>query len=199
MKNIHHRRCVVRTQAAIALRRVGAVDELEKLLSDADPRLRRAGLDGFIDWNYWFATGYDPISTEQFTPGMLAAIIKILSDPEESWYVKAGAMMAIKLAPAKDIKQHYNFIEPWIKHSDWWMREAAFKALSGLQKDDALYVEVLPTLLAMATSEYHTQPRERMLNHFDSAVREKIPESEAGKLILAGLGKSCNHERNQER
>ena len=40
---------MIRTQAAKALRKVGAFDELEKLLSDPDPRLRRAALDGLID------------------------------------------------------------------------------------------------------------------------------------------------------
>ena len=190
LKNMHHRRYVVRTQAALALRKVGALDELEKFLSDPDPRLRRAALDGLMDWTYWFGPGNEPISTEQFTPGMLAAITKMLSDPEESWYVKSGAMMALKLAPAKDIQKRYQLIQPWIKHSDWWMREAAFFALSGLTKDDALYIKILPTLLTMATSEYHTMPREWMLNHLNSVLQAKKPESEEGKLIVAALRKS---------
>lgn len=192
LKNMHHRRYIVRTQAALALREVGALDELEKFLSDPDPRLRRAALDGLIDWRYWFGPGNQPISTEQFTPGMLAAITKMLSDPNESWYVKSGAMMALKLAPAKDIQERYKLIQPWIKHSDWWMREAAFFALSGLAKDDALYIKILPTLLTMATSENHTMPRGWMKNHFEEALRNKKAESEAGKLILAGLGRAVN-------
>jgi len=187
LKNVHHRRYVVRVKAAIALRKVGALDDLERLLSHPDPRLRRAALDGLIDWNFWFATGDDPISTEQFTPGMLAAVVRILSEPDESWYVKAGALMALELAPAKDIRQHVELIKPWIEHSDWWMREPAFKALAGLRKDDAQYLDVLPTLLAMATREGHTQPRERMLSHFESVVRAKGRDSEAGRLILSGL------------
>ena len=138
------------------------------------------------------APGNQPISTEQFTPGMLAAITKMLSDPKESWYVKAGALMALKLAPAKDIQERYKLIQPWIKHSDWWMREAAFMALSGLAKDDALYIKILPTLLTMATSENHTMPREWMMNHFEEALRDKKPESEAGKLIIAGMKKAVS-------
>jgi hypothetical protein len=189
---MHHRRYVVRTQAALALRKVGALDELEKFLSDPDPRLRRAALDGLMDWTYWFGPGNQPISTEQFTPGMLAAITKMLSDPNESWYVKAGAMMTLKLAPAKEIQERYKLIQPWIKHSDWWMREAAFFALSGLAKDDALYIKVLPALLTMATSENHTMPREWMKNHFEQALRNKKPESEAGKLIIAGMKKAVS-------
>ena len=186
---MYHRRYIVRTQAALALRKVGALDALEKFLSDPDPRLRRAALDGLIDWRYWFGPGNQPISTEQFTRGMLAAITKMLSEPEESWYVKAGALMALKLAPAKDIQERYKLIEPWIKHSDWWMRDAAFEALTGLAKDDALYLKILPTLLTMATSEYHTMPREWMMNHLNAALRQKNPESDAGKLILAELRK----------
>ena len=192
LKNIHHRRYVVRTQAALALRKVGALDELEKFLSDPDPRLRRAALDGLIDWRYWFGPGDQSISTEQFTPGMLAAITKMLSDPKESWYVTSGALMALKLAPAKDIQQRYKLIQPWIKHSDWWMRDSAFTALSGLAKDDALYIKILPTLLTMATSENHTMPREWMKNHFEEALRNKKPESGAGKLIIAGMKKAVS-------
>ena len=63
---------------------------------------------------------------------MLAAITKMLSDPAESWYVMAGALMALKFAPAKDIQERYKLIQPWTKHSDWWLRESAFMALSGL-------------------------------------------------------------------
>ena len=59
---------------------------------------------------------------------------------------------------------------PWTKHSDWWLRESAFMALSGLEKDETLYLEILPTLLTMATREYHTQPRERMMNHLEGVL-----------------------------
>jgi hypothetical protein len=57
LKNIHHRNYMIRAQAAKALRATGAFDELETLLHDPDPRLRRAALDGLTDYNYWFAYG----------------------------------------------------------------------------------------------------------------------------------------------
>jgi hypothetical protein len=78
---------------------------------------------------------------------------------------------------------------PWTKHSDWWFRDSAFAALSGLQKEDALYVKILPTLLEMATSEYHTMPREWMMQHLNAALQQKKPASAAGKLILVALQK----------
>ncbi len=192
LKNVHHRNYVLRTQAAKALRKVGALDELERLLSDPDPRARRAALDGMIDWNYWFGAGNEAIKPEQFTPGMSAAIVKILSNPAESWYVIDGALMALKLAPAKDIQQHFKLIQPWVNHADWWMRESAFMALSGLSKDEDLYLKILPTLLKIATNEYDTQPRERMVQHLNKALQEKKADSKIGKLIIDGLNNAVS-------
>jgi len=45
------------------------------------------------------------------------------------------------------------------KHADWWLRESAFMALSGLAKDDALYLKILPTLLTLATANTTPSPR----------------------------------------
>lgn len=187
LKNVYHRRYMIRAQAAKALRAVGAFDEIEKLLRDPDPRVRRAGLDGLIDYNYWFAIGRKPVSAEQFSAAMLAAIKKMLSDPNESWWVVDGALMALKFAPASDIQACKSLITPWTKHSDWWLRESSFMALSGLEKDDALYLEILPTLLTMVTEKYHTQPRSRMLGHLKGALKSKTRTSPAGELILTGL------------
>ena len=187
LKNVYHRRYMIRVQAAKALREVGAFDELEKLLRNPDPRVRRAGLDGLIDYNYWFAIGRKPIAPEQFSQAMLKAVKKMLSDPNESWWVVDGALMALKLAPAKDIQACKSLIMPWTKHRDWWLRESSFMALSGLDKDDALYLEILSTLLTMVTDEYHTQPRSRMLAHLKGALKNNKRTSRVGQLILAGF------------
>jgi hypothetical protein len=192
LKNIYHRNDMIRTQAGKALRAIDAFDDLEKLLQDPDPRVRRAALDGMIDYRYWFGIGTNPIPTDKFTPAMVKSITKMLSDPKESWWVVDGALLALKFAPTKEIKTLLPLIEPWTRHSDWWLRESAFMALSGLQKDDALYVKILPMLLTLANSEYHTMPRERMMQHLNAALQQKKPESEAGKLILAALRKGVD-------
>jgi hypothetical protein len=121
---------------------------------------------------------------------MLEAVTKMLSDPAEAWYVVDGALMALKFAPPEAIHARRPLILPWTKHSDWWLRESAFLALTGLEKDDALYLEILPTLLQVATEEYHTQPRARMMNHLEGVLKRKTPASPAGKLIVAGLQKA---------
>ena len=192
LKNVYHRNDMIRTQAGKALRATDAYDEIEKLLEDPDPRVRRAALDGMIDWNYWFGIGNSPIPTDKFTPAMLKSITKMLTDPKEALWVVNGALMALKFAPANEIQTRLPLIMPWTKHSDWWLRDCSFAALSGLQKDDSLYLKILPTLLEMATSEYHTMPREWMMQHFNAVLQQNKPDSEAGKLILAALRKGVD-------
>ncbi len=190
LKNVYHKRYMIRAQAAKALRVNEKFTVLEKLLRDPDPRVRRAALDGLIDYNYWFTIGRNHISTEQFSPAMLEAIRKMLSDPEESWWVVDGALMALKFARPKDIFACRSLIMPWTKHSDWWLRESAFSALSGLEKNDALYLEVVSVLLKVMTEEYHTQPRARMLRHLEESLKRRKKTSPAGRLIMAGLKKA---------
>jgi hypothetical protein len=191
LKNVYHRRYMIRAQAAKALRATGAFDELEKLLVDSDPRMRRAGLDGMMDYTYWFGAGKNPIKADQFSPKMLASIKKMLADPKESLWVVDGALAVLKFAPAKDIAACKSKIMPWTTHRDWWLRESAFMALSGLDKEDALYQEAVPTLLKMMAAEYHTMPRDRMLSSITKSLRKYNADSPVGKASLGGMLKAA--------
>ncbi|MDP6356489.1 MAG: DUF6288 domain-containing protein, partial [Planctomycetota bacterium] len=187
LKNIFHKRYMIRAQAAKALRIVGALDELEKLLSDKDPRVRRAALDGLIDYRYWFSIGRNPLNTEAFTPGIIAALERIITDPKEALYVVDGALFAMRNAPTKAINENVKAITPWTTHEEWWLRESSFTALSGLERDDAEYLKIVPTLITMMIKEYHTMPRARMTSRLQSVLQKKKKESEIGVLILAGM------------
>lgn len=188
IKNVYHRRYVIRAQAAKALCKTGAFDELEKLLNDDDPRVRRAALDGMMDYRYWFLLGKNPIKPEQFSSKMVASIRKMLSDEDESVWVVHGALAALKHAPAKDIASCHTLIRPWTTHDDWWLREAAFVALSGLEKDQRLYRMALPVMLEMFKDEYHTMPRQRMQNHLTKSLQR---HKSVRKMILAGMLKAA--------
>ena len=190
-KNVFHKRYMIRAQAAKALRAVGAVDELEKLILDKDPRVRRAALDGLIDYRYWFSMGRDPLKTEAYTPGMIEGLKKTITDPQEALYVVDGALFAMRNAPIKAISENIGIIMPWTTHEEWWLRESSFMALSGLERDDAEYLKIVPKLLTMMTDEYHTMPRGRMTNHLKSILRKKKKESDISKLILAGMLKAA--------
>jgi len=187
LKNIHHQRYSIRCQAAKALRQTGRLDVLQGLLTHQDPRLRRAALDGLIDWNYWHAVGKQPLKTEDYNDRMIEAIVGMLSDPKESWYVVEGALFAMRNMPTEVIGKHVDAINPWTKHEDWWLRDAAFAALSGLDKAPQRYVEILPTLIEMMIGEYRTMPRKNMLIHLQRKAKASEPGSEVLSLVAAGL------------
>ncbi len=190
LKNLYHPRYMIRAQAGKALRIIGAFEDMERLLNDADPRVRRAICDGLVDYRYWFCIGKSPIKTEQMTPGMVEALRTILQNPNEAWWVIDGALLAMKFAPADAIAQSLPLILPWADHEEWWLREGTFQALSGLEKDDGLFLEHLPAMIAIMTDEYHTQPRARMTSFLKGALRKIGKQSPAGTLIVAGLLKA---------
>lgn len=190
LKNVHHHRYMFRAQAAKALRDSGALDDLEQLLSDSDPRVRRAALDGIIDWRYWFAMGRDPLKTDQYTPEMIDAIVKMIRDPNEALWVVDGALFAMRHMPAEVIEKNLDAIIPWTTHEEWWLRQSSFAALQGLEKDEALYEKVLPRLTRMMVDEYHTMPRSGMTGELTRMLKRKGADSPIGKLIVAGFKKA---------
>jgi hypothetical protein len=187
VKNVYHDSYMIRAQAAKALRKVGAYGELEKLLDDPDPRVRRAALDGLIDYNYWFTMGRDPISTENLSPKMIASIKRMIADPDESLWVVDGALMALGQASPEVINDSAPAVLPWLKNDDWWLRESAFDALYGMRKDEKLLAKVLPAMLDMVTREYHTQPRERCLDKLGRFLDGRDGAGPIGQRTLAGL------------
>ena len=83
---------------------------------------------------------------------MNRAIGSMLANPEEAWFVIDGVLLALSHAPVELQKKSISGILPWLTHEDWWLRESAFFALVGLQQDQALFVEQLPTMLKVMTS-----------------------------------------------
>lgn len=190
LKNVRHARYAIRVGAAKALRMNKHLGELEKLLRDPDPRLRRAGLDGINDSKPWCGSlvwGRYALKADEYTPAMLKAITDILANPKEAWFVTDAALLALHNAPVHAIKRNIPRILPWTTHEDWWLRESAFMALMGLQKDDDLFREHLPTLITMYVQEYYTNPNMNMRQKLTDAVQQKQNDSPAGKMIVAGF------------
>jgi hypothetical protein len=187
VRNVYHDSYMIRAQAAKAMRKVGAFAELEKLLDEPDPRVRRAALDGLIDYNYWFAMGREPIATEDLSPKMSASIKRMIADPDESLWVVDGALMALGQASPEEINECLPVIMQWLDHEDWWLRESAFTALYGLRKNEKLFAKVLPAMLNMATREYHTQPRERCMDKLGRFLDDRDGAGPTGQRTLAGL------------
>lgn len=198
LKNVRHERYEIRLGAAHALRTNRQFGELEKLLNDPDPRVRRAGLDGITGYRPWFGAIVSEslaLKTNEYTPAMLQAIARILGDPKEAWYVVDGALLALHRAPLDAVRQNIPRILPWTTHEDWWMRESAFLALMGLQQDDALFIKYLPKLIDMFVKEYDYDPRTCMGNQLREILRRKKNDSAAGKLIIAGMTRAATESK----
>ncbi len=193
LKNVRHARCAVRTGAAKALCMNGRIGELEELLCDPDPRLRRAALDGINDSRPWFTgpvVGRHALEAEEFTPAMIEAITSMMSDPEEAWFVIDGALSALGHAPVAAIEKNIPNILPWTAHDDWWLRESAFMALMGLKEDEQLFITHLPTMIDLLVNEYHYNPRVKMIAQFKDALATWKNDSPVGELIVAGFARA---------
>ena len=194
LRNVRHARYEVRAAAAKALCMNRRFGELEELLRDPDPRLRRAALDGINDYHAWFLefpVGGHALKAAEFTPAMNEAITKIMSDPREAWYVIDGALQALHHAPVEVIKKNIPNILPWTTNEDWWLRESAFMALMGLQEDEEFFVKYLPTIIDVMVKEYYYNPHTHMIQAFKNALAKRKNDSPAGKLIIAGFTRAA--------
>jgi hypothetical protein len=88
------------------------------------------------------------------------AVTRIMSNPEEAWFVIDGALTVLSIAPIPVLQENLPNILKWTTVEDWWLRESAFLALMGLQRDEALFVSHLPTIIDMMIREYNYNPQQ---------------------------------------
>lgn len=185
LKALHHANYHTRAQAARGLNATGAHDELEKLLSHKDPRMRRAALDGLTDYQYWFAMGPKQIPAEKVTLGMLTAVRKMLADPNESHFVIDGALMLLSCAPPQEIAASLKLILPWTTCDEWWIRQSAFVALADAATEPSFAAPLLPHLREIYLREGGAQAREYLADKMRRLAGQHKPDSEVGKTITA--------------
>ncbi len=194
LKNVRHARFEVRAAAAKALCMNQRYRELEELLRDPDPRLRRAALDGINDYRPWFLSpvvGNLALKPDQYTPAMQDAITAMMSDPKESWYVIDGALQSLGHGPLELIKKNIPHILPWTTHEDWWLHESAFTALMGLREDEATFAKVLPNMIDVVAKEDRYNPNYSMIRQLRDALTKCKEGSPVRKLIETGLKRAA--------
>ncbi|MBT3293974.1 MAG: hypothetical protein HN919_01560 [Verrucomicrobia bacterium] len=196
LKNVRHARCSIRMAAAKCLVMNKRFDVIEDLLRDPDPRLRRAALDGIIDCRPWFTgpvVGKLALKADQYTPAMVSSITKMLNDTEEAWFVIDAALQALNQAPIETIEKNLPHIIRWSTVDDWWMRESAFVALMGFERDETLFVKHLPTIIDIMIKEYNYNPRHKMVKTLQEVLATCSDDSPVRELIVDGFSRAALH------
>jgi hypothetical protein len=109
------------------------------LLKSEDPRVRRAALQAITG-------GFKApqLSDEDRTDEMIELAGKMVDNPEESWWVTQAALRALGMGSADQVAPHYDRLEYFLKHEEWWLRSAAMEAVRPLVTHPDYYQRILP-------------------------------------------------------
>ena len=95
-------------------------------------------IDGFL------GKGADPAKASD--PAISKRLFEMVANPEESWFVKEGAMRLIGTLPADTVAPHVDMLLPYVKHEEWWLQSGAVTALAAVVAHPDCYRKVLPAL-----------------------------------------------------
>ena len=142
MKYLHHPEYAFRSAATARLVSYNRDHLVVPLLKSKDPRIRQAGvmaLAGMFKGN--------PLPSERITPEMFDLVGGMIDDPDESWWVKIGAMQALARANARTVAKHVDPLLVLLNSDSWWISSTAGKSLEVLATDPRYYKRILPPLL----------------------------------------------------
>jgi len=174
---LHHQDAVIRlTAAAKALGRnrgyIGwyspggkARPELVmEFLHSESPRVRRAMFGALAE------SFKDDLHMELLTPEVFNLAIQAIKDPQESWWVKDGAMHVVSYATADQVAPHVDLLLSYFDVDEWWLQNAAMKALIPVVADARCYQKVLPQIGELI----RTNQRAALTLGLMQPMREKI-------------------------
>jgi len=127
--------------------RRGRADLVLPLLKSPDTRLRQAGLLAL--------TGMfkgRPLPADKITPEMHAEVIKILNDPDESWWTARHAIEALGRNGPEMIAPHRDRLLEFLNSECIWLQTSATTTLAKIATDPAHYKIVLPAIINRAAS-----------------------------------------------
>ncbi len=135
-KHFRHYNPVVRVQAAGAIGYHGdkALGEILRALDSTDARVRRAGLAGLSGYQYFFMQKSPFTYTHEGIEKVVPRVLAVLADPKSDMWEIEGALWAISNAAPKTIAKHLPTLRTFLAHEEWWVRSAAFVAVSDAGK-----------------------------------------------------------------
>ncbi|MDT8390213.1 MAG: DUF6288 domain-containing protein [Lentisphaeria bacterium] len=114
---LHHPDIEIRLMAAGQLNRHPAL--ATELLRSPDARVRRAALEGVIRYH-----------NELLTPENVGILLRMINDPEESWFVVDGSLQALKNVAPEVTLPHVDRLIYWLEHPEWWVSNSAMLILT---------------------------------------------------------------------
>ncbi len=111
-----------------------------ELLHSESPRVKRAMFAALAE------SFKDGENMKLLTPEVFNLAIQAIEDPKESWWVKDGAMHVVSYASADQVAPHVDQLLSYLDVDEWWLQNAAMKALIPVVADARCYQKVLPRI-----------------------------------------------------
>ncbi|GAA5494998.1 hypothetical protein Rhal01_01167 [Rubritalea halochordaticola] len=132
---LQHYSLMVRWWASSLLKDLNTTEAHEALLRAAnhsDRRVRRAAFDALSGYSGWSRPMPKKIPSSVVSANFLPAITSTLQDPNSAYWDIDGALFALSNAEPEDIRAMLTEIDTHLQSDEWWLRESAFWALTGL-------------------------------------------------------------------
>ena len=116
-----------------------------EFLRHSDPRMRRMAIDAIL---LGMPGSDSSLEGEKvyLTDANIDLLVAMIKDPEESWWVKDGALQLLGRAPAEKVVPHVDLILTFLKSDEWWLQNSALTALTNVAADERCYKKVLPAV-----------------------------------------------------
>jgi hypothetical protein len=174
LRYIHHPEYDLRSSAMDQVVKRGKADMVVPLLKSSDPRLRQAGLLAL--------TGMfkgRPLPREQVTPEMDQLVVKILNDPNESWWGSLHAIEALGGTTPELIAQNRERLLKLLEYDCTWIQAAAVCTLARICTEPEHYKTLLPILVKKATSFRVDSASGRSARAIADAMKSASPQVKA--------------------
>jgi hypothetical protein len=173
-KYIHHPEYDLRSMAMDQVVRRGKVELVVPLLKSDDARLRQAGLLALTGMFKGSALPQDKV-----TPEMHELVVKILNEPNESWWVVLHAIEALGRANKDLIAPHRDRLIQLMEYDCTWIQTAAACTLTKIANDPVHYQIVLPAIIKKSASFRVDSASYRSSRAIADAMKVASPEVKA--------------------
>ncbi len=174
LRYIHHPEYDLRSSTMDQVVKRGKADMVVPLLKSSDPRLRQAGLLAL--------TGMfkgRPLPRESVTPEMDQLVVKILNDPNESWWGSLHAIEALGRTTPELVAQNRERLLEFLEYDCTWVQTAAVCTLAQICTQPEHYKTLLPVLVKKATSFRVDSASSRSARAIADAMKAASPQVKA--------------------